>query len=162
MANFDRIDIAEKQAAFEDYILEVMIELIQSRQIPTEKILNWFGESHNHRSTWFITLSRLENVYAYYEMLYLGESMESGDIENLKEAHPIHVVPLYKNLKRLDNKSVSILNEKFSNHELDIATLTTGKLNVAQIAKKVSLNIPEVIDVLNRLEKNFLIVYSPH
>ena len=107
----------------------------------------------------FITL---ENVYAYYEMLYLGEGMESGEVENLKEAHPIRVVPLYKNLKRLDKKSVSILNERFSNHELDIATLTTGKLSVAQITKKVSLNIPKVIDVLNRLEKNFLIVYSPH
>ena len=159
---FDRIAIGQRQAELEQYINATMLELIQSRQIPAERIFNWFGESQKHRSLWFMTLSRRENVYAYYEMLYLGEGVESGDVENLAEAHPIRVVPLYKNLKRLDNNSVSILNEKFSNQELDIATLTTGKLSVDQIAKKVSLSVSEVINVLHRLEKIFLIVYSPH
>ena len=159
-ANFDRIDIAEKQAELENYILEVMIEIIQSKQIPTEKILSWFGESHNHRSLWFMTLSRLENIYAYYEMLYLGEGMESGDIENLSESHPLRVVPLYKQLKRLNENSVSIYGEKFYVKELEIVTLTTGKLSVAQISEKVSLSILEVINVLNKLEKKFLIIYN--
>ena len=160
--NFDRVAIAEKQADLENYILEVMLELIQSRQISTEKILEWFGQSAQYHGRWFMILSGRENVYAYYEMLYLGEGVESGDAENLAEAHPIRVVPLYKNLKRLDNNSVSILNEKFSNRELDIATLTTGKLSVAQIAEKISLSVFEVINVLHRFEKIFLIVYSPH
>lgn len=161
-AEFDRIAIAEKQANLENYILEVMLEIIQSRQIPTEKILQWFGESHQNQGRWFMILSSLENIHTYYEMLYLDEGVESGDVENLAEAHPIRVVPLYKNLKRLDDNSVSILNETFSNQELDIATLTTGKLSVAQIAEKVSLNISEVINVLHRFEKIFLVVYSPH
>ena len=38
--------------------------------------------------------------------------------------------------------------------------LTTGKLSVAQIAEKVSLSTTKVIDVLNRMEKKFLIIYN--
>ena len=159
-AEFDRIAIAEKQAELERYIDDTMLELIQSRQIPTEKILHWFGESRNHRGAWFMVLTQPENVYAYYEMLYLGEGSESSDMEDLSEAHPLRVVPLYKHLKRLEENSVSVCDEKFSVKELEVVTLTTGKLSVAQISEKISLSIPEVIDVLNRLEKKFLIVYS--
>ena len=137
-----------------------MLELIKRRRISTEKILSWFGESSKYHSTWFMALTQLENVYAYYEMLYLGEGSESSDIENLSEAHPLRVVPLYKHLKRLDENSVSIYGEKFYIKELEVVTLTTGKLNVRQIVEKVSLSMPEVIEILNRLEENFLIVYN--
>ena len=158
--NFDKIAIAEKQAELENYIFDVMLELIKRRRISTEKILSWFGESSKYHSTWFMALTQLENVYAYYEMLYLGEGSESSDIENLSEAHPLRVVPLYKHLKRLDENSVSIYGEKFYIKELEVVTLTTGKLNVRQIVEKVSLSMPEVIEILNRLEENFLIVYN--
>jgi len=158
--NFDKIAIAEKQAELENYIFDVMLELIKSRRIATEKILSWFGESSKHQSIWFIALTQLENVYAYYEMLYLGEGSESSDMEDLSEAHPLRVAPLYKHLKRLDENSVFIYGEKFSIKELEVVTLTTGKLSVTQIAEKVSLSTPEVIKILNRLEENFFIVYN--
>lgn len=159
-AEFDRITIAQKQAELEQYIDDTMFELIQNRQISTERILNWFRECQKYRSLCFMILSRRENIYAYYEMLYLGEGVESGDVENLAEAHPLRVVPLYRHLKRLDENSVSIYGEKFSIKELEVVTLTTGKLNVRQIVEKVSLIMPEVIKVLKRLEENFLIVYN--
>ena len=107
-----------------------------------------------------MTLAQLENVHAYYEMLYLGEGEESCDVENLSEAHPLRVVSLYKNLKRLDKASALFFGEKFSGKDLEILMLTTGKLSVTEIAEKVGATVPDVIDVLNRLEKNFLIVYT--
>ena len=159
-SQFDRLAIAEKQAELETFIYEQMTELLKGRQIPTEKVLQWFGNSRRQPSAWFMTLAQLENVHAYYEMLYLGEGEESCDVENLSEAHPLRVVSLYKNLKRLDKASVLFFGEKFSGKDLEILMLTTGKLSVTEIAEKVGATVPDVIDVLNRLEKNFLIVYT--
>ena len=159
---FNRITIAEKQAELENFILENMLELIKSRKIPTEKILHWFKESSKHKSAWFTALTQLENVYSYYEMLYLGEGTESRNIANLVLAHPLRIVPIYKHLNRIDKNFVSFYDEKFSLKELEVIMLTIGKLSVAQIAEKVSLSTPKVIDVLNRLEKKFLIIYNNH
>ena len=85
-------------------------------------------------------------------MLYLGEGTESKDIDNLALAHPLRLIPIYKHLKQLA--------ENFSFKELEVIMLTTGKLSVAQIAEKVSLSTTKVIDVLNRMEKKFLIIYN--
>ena len=159
-SELNRLAIAEKQAELENFIYEQMIEILKGRQIPTEKILQWFGNSRKHPSAWFTVLAQLENVHAYYEMLYLGEGDESPDVKDLSAAHPLRVVPLYKHLKRLDKNSISIFDEKFSLKELEVVMLTTGKLSVAQIAEKISLNTIEVIDVLKRLEKKFVVVYS--
>ncbi len=46
--------------------------------------------------------------------------------------------------------------------ELEIVTLTAGKLSVAEIAEKVCMSVSEVIKSLNRMEKNFLIVYTEY
>ena len=99
-----------------------------------------------------MALGQLENIHAYYEMLYLSEDEESCDVENLSKAHPLRVVSLYKNLTRLDETSISFFDEKFSGKDLEILKLTVGKMSVAEIAEKVGATIPEVISLLNRLE----------
>ncbi len=58
--------------------------------------------------------------------------------------------------------ALAIIREKFSGKELEIVTMTTGKLSVAEIADKVCLSISKVIKVLDRLEKIFLIVYAEY
>ena len=54
-----------------------MTEILKGRQIPSEQILQWFGNSRGQASACFMALAQLENVHAYYEMLYPGEGDES-------------------------------------------------------------------------------------
>ena len=112
--------------------------------------------------SWFGLLTQEKILYPYYEMLKLKEGFESKDIENIAEAHPLRVVSLYKNIKRVNENEIEISGEIFSREEFEIIMLTTGKLSVAEICERLNLKIDEVMKTLNRLEKNFLTVYSKH
>lgn len=160
----DRLTIAEMQTEFQNEISAQMISMLKNRQVPTEKILSWFPKSKYTKNygLLFVELMKQEILFAYYEMLNLDEGFESKDIKNLSLAHPLRVVELYKHLTRIDENSALICGEKFSGKELEIVTLTTGKLSVAEIAEKISRPISEVMKTLNRLEKNFLIVYTEY
>ena len=161
-AELDRLTIAEMQTTFQNEISAQMISMLKSRQVPTERILSWFPKSKytNNYGLWFIELQKQEILFSYYEMLRLCEGFESKAIKNLSAAHPLRVFELYKHLKKIDKNSALICGEKFVGKELEILTLTTGKLSVSDIAEKIGISISEVIKVLNRLEKNFLIVYA--
>jgi len=163
-AELDRLTILEMQAKFQNEISAQMISMLKNRQVPTERILSWFPKSKHiqNNGLWFMELMNQKILFAYYEMLKLGEGFESKDIKNLSAAHPLRIVALHEYLKKIDKNSASICGEKFVGKELEIVTLTTGKLSVAEIAEKVCLPISEVIKVLDRLEKNFLIVYTEY
>lgn len=160
----DRLAIAEMQTEFQNEISAQMISMLKNRQIPTELILSWFPKSKytNNYGLWFLELQKQEILFSYYEMLRLGEGFESKSIKNLSSAHPLRVLELYKHLKRIDKDSALIGDEKFVGRELEILTMSTGKLSVAEIAEKIGTSISEVIKTLNRLEKNFLIVYTQY
>ena len=106
-------------------------------------------------------LMRQEILFAYYEMLKLGEGFHSTQLDNLMTAHPLRIITLYKYLRRI-NKSVEICGEKFVGKEIEILLLTTGKLSVTEIANRLDLEIHKVIEVLNKLEYKHLIVYTLH
>ena len=160
----DRLTIAEMQVEFQNLISAQMTSMLKNRQVPTERILSWFPKNKQTKNygLWFLELQKHEILFAYYEMLNLGEGFESKDIKNLSSAHPLRVVELYKHLTRIDKNSALICGEKFVGKELEIVTLTTGKLSVAEIAEKVCIPISEVMKVLDRLEKIFLIVYAEY
>ena len=106
-------------------------------------------------------LMKNENLCAYYEMLKLCEGFQSDKIENLSSAHPLRIVVLYKFLQTVD-EHIELFGEKFFGKEIEVVLLTTGKLSVAEIAERVELEISKVTEVLNRLEKRHLIVYTLH
>lgn len=161
-AEIDKLKISEMRLEFEHFIEGTMIEILRRKLISTEEILSWFREPSKNfgHSAWFLILKEQELMFAYYEMLYLGEAFESNSIENLETAHPLRISLLYRYLKRLDKNSVLVCDEKFINKELEILTLTTGKLSVSEIAERISIPVSVVITVLNRLKKKFLIVYT--
>ena len=160
-SDYDRLAIAEKQLELEKFIEEEMRYILLSGQIPTSTILAWFSQSQIHYpGAWFVILKQIEHLYAYYEMLYLGEGVESKDLNDIKSAHPMRVGYLYRYVKKLSNQAAMISNDKFEGKELEIVTLTTGKLSVKEISERVDLKIPEVMKVLNRLEKMHFIVYA--
>ena len=160
----DRLTIAEMQVEFQNLISAQMTSMLKNRQVPTERILSWFPKNKQTKNygLWFLELQKHEILFAYYEMLNLGEGFESKDIKNLSAVHPLRVVELYKHLTKIDKNSALICGEKFVGKELEIVTLTTGKLSVAEIAEKVCIPISEVMKVLDRLEKIFLIVYAEY
>ena len=161
----NRLKIAEMQTELEKEIFAKMKEMLLKRKIPTERILSWFPpekSSMQRYGSWFGLLTQEKILYPYYEMLKLKEGFESKDIENIAEAHPLRVVSLYKNIKRVNENEIEISGEIFSREEFEIIMLTTGKLSVAEICERLNLKIDEVMKTLNRLEKNFLTVYSKH
>ena len=160
----DRLTLNEMRREFEREIYEQMVDMLENWRVPTERVLSWFPTSASQQSygMWFRKLMRQEILYAYYEMLKLGEGFHSSQVENLSAAHPLRVVQLSKFLRRIDKVTAKIYGEILSGVELDILLLSTGKLSVEEISRRVSKNFSDVLKVLNRLERRHLIVYSLH
>ena len=161
-SELNRFKIAEMQIELQKEISNQMISMLEKWQVPIERVLSWFPKSKsNPYGMWFMELMRQEILFAYYEMLKLGEGFHSTQLDNLMTAHPLRIITLYKYLRRI-NKSVEICGEKFVGKEIEILLLTTGKLSVTEIANRLDLEIHKVIEVLNKLEYKHLIVYTLH
>ncbi|MBR0261623.1 MAG: radical SAM protein [Selenomonadaceae bacterium] len=160
----DRLTIAEMQREFQQAISAKMVDMLENWRVPTERILSWLSNSRQitHQGYWYAELLQRKFLFAYYEMLKLGEGFHSSQVENLSTAHPLRIVPLYKYLRRIDKTTVEICGEKLSDVETEILLLSTGKLSVEEISKRVSQNVSEVLKFLNRLERRHLIVYTLH
>ena len=159
--DLDRLDIAEKQYELEIFIENEMKFLLKSKKIPTSVVLDWFCQANiNHHGAWFALLGQMERLFAFYEMIYLGEGVESKDLTDLENARPMRVGYLYHCLTKVSNDTVLIDGEEFTGKDLEIVTLTTGKLSVKEIAERVSLSVSAVKKVLDRLENMGLIVYT--
>ena len=160
----DRLTINEMRREFEDEISAHIVDMLENWRVPTERILSWFPTSRRIKSygMWFTILLRQDILFAYYEMLKLGEGFHSAQVENLSAAHPLRVVQLSRHLRRCDKNSAEICGETLSGVELEILLLTTGKLSVKEISLRVNQKISDVIKVLNRLEHRHLIVYTLH
>ena len=158
----DRMTIIEMQSGLEEEIKTQMIEMLHNGQVPTKRIISWLMNYRKRygQNTWTMTLSQDEILFAYYEMIALGEGIESSRLENILTAHPMRVVPLYRHLRKIDETEVEICGERFIDIEVEIITLTTGKLSVEEIAERTGCDVEFVMNVLNRLERKHLIVYS--
>ena len=163
-AELDRLTIAEMERSLRQEILDLMASMLEQGQVPTERILSWFPKSDKLTtySMWFTTLINQKILYAYYEMMKLGEGIPLSQTGNILTAHPIRVVPLFQYLKRVDSDTAEICGEIFADKELEVVLLTTGKLTIEEISKRVSLTITEVVNVLQRLENHHLVIFSLH
>lgn len=163
-STLDRFDISKMARDLQEEIYSQMIEMIENRQVSLEKILSWLSESENSykRGFWYAKLVEQPILYAYYKMIQLKEGFPAEQIENLTEAHPMRVASLFKYVRKIDADTIEICGEKFVGKEIDVVLLTTGKLSVEEISRRVNIDVAEVIKVLNRMEKRHLIVYSLH
>ena len=167
-AELSRFEITKMQLELQNEISALMSSMLENDEVPTERILSWFPKlkmtkqgTMRPSGMWYMELMKNENLYAYYEMLKLCEGFQSDKIENLSSAHPLRIVVLYKFLQTVD-EHIELFGEKFFGKEIEVVLLTTGKLSVAEIAERVELEISKVTEVLNRLEKRHLIVYTLH
>lgn len=160
----DRLTINDMRREFEEAIAAQMIDMLENWRVPTERILSWFQTSRRIKNygMWFKVLTEREILFAYYEMLKLGEGLQAAQVENLSAAHPLRVVQLSRHLRRIDATTAEICGETLSGVELDILLLATGKLSVEEISLRVEQNLDAVTKVLNRLERRHLIVYTLH
>lgn len=155
-------DIAIMQKLFEENISKQMIDMLENWEVPTERILSWFKNKSTQDlyGAWFLKLASQKVLYSYYEMLYLGEGKTSKDINDILKAHPLRVVPLYHYLSKEGDRYIDIRGEKFTLDEMKVVILATGKVSVEDIINHTGLEGSEVINVLKRLEKRHLIVYT--
>lgn len=157
-----RLIIAEMQLDMEKMISTVMQDMLRKEDVPRERILSWFGglDYREGRGAWYMRLAKDDVLYPYYEMLYMGEGQHSSQVQNISEAHPLRLQPLYRQLTKIDDKTVEILGENFKAEDLDIITLTTGKLSVKEIARRTGKSEVEVMRVLDSLENKYFLVYT--
>ena len=160
----DRLTINEMRREFVAEISAQMIDMLKNWRVPTERILSWFPTSRRSKSygMWFKELLSNEILHSYYEMLKLGEGVHSAQIENLSAAHPLRVAQLSDELRRINSTTAEICGEILSGVELEILLLSTGKLSVEEISRRVNQKISDVLKILNRLERRHLIVYTLH
>lgn len=160
----DRLTINDMRREFTEEIAAQIVDMLENWRVPTERVLSWFPTSRRIKNygMWFKELMSSEILFAYYEMLKLGEGFHSAQVENLAAAHPLRVAHLSTHLKRINSTTAEICGEVLSGGELEILFLTTGKLSVEEIARRVDQNISDVIKILNRLERRHIIVYTLH
>ena len=160
----DRLTLNEMRQEFTEEISAQIIDMLENWRVPTERVLSWFPKTKRSQylGMWFDELMRQEILFAYYEMLKLGEGFHSSQVENLSAAHPLRVVQLTKFLRRINSSTAEICGEILSGVELEILLLSTGKLSVEEISRRVEEKISRVTEVLNRLERRHLLVYSLH
>lgn len=147
--------IAKMQLELEEAIYSKMRLMLKKRLIPTERILSWYPKENSlmrRYGSWFGILLKEETMFKYYEMLKLNEGFESKDVE-ISKAKPLRVIPLYKHMNEF---------EDLTEDEFEILTLTTGKISVEEISKRLKLSNEFVMRTLNQLEEKFVIVYQKH
>ena len=161
-AALDRLAISEMENELRLEIAAQMAEMLETWQVPTERILSWFPTARSARnySMWLTELRRQEILFAYYEMLALREGIQLAQVENLPAAIPMRVAPLFRYLRRLDASTAEVRGEIFSGAELEVLLLTAGKLSVAEISRRVGLELSQVVEVLKRLERRHFIVFA--
>lgn len=159
-----RLTINDMRRELTEEISAQMINMIKNWRVPTERILSWFPTSRRTKSygMWFKELSNNEILFAYYEMLKLGEGFHSAQVEDLSAAHPMRVVHLYRHLRQIDSTTSEIFGEILSDDDLEILLLATGKLSVKELSARVGRKLSDVTKVLSRLERRHLIVYALH
>ena len=100
-------------------------------------------------------------INLFLEKSFKGYSFdELCNLEDIDTAHPMRIVYLYRFIKKISYNTASICDEVFTEKEICVVTLTTGKLSVKEIAEKVDMNIRAVKEILDRLERMHLIVYT--
>lgn len=161
-AELDRLTISEMKNSLRLEVSAQIVEMLENWQVPTERILSWFQRPRreNFLGMWFVELMGREILYAYFEMLALGEGIQLAQVESLPAAIPMRVVPLFKFLRRLDAETAEICGEIFSGAELEVLILTAGKLSVEEISRRAGLELSRVVEVLKRLERRHLIVFA--
>ena len=161
----NRWAVSEMQRKLEEHISQLMLDMLENWQVPTERIMTWFASLYTQVNPsgcgmWFLKLSQEVVLFSYYEMLYLGEGVDSKHVKCIEQAHPLRVAPLYRYMKYLPDEKIELRGEVFNKEEREVVILTTGKLSVQDIAVNVKENISFVTNVLNRLEQKHYIVYT--
>ncbi len=157
-----RLEIAKMQFDFEKMIDDLMIDMLDKWEVPTERVLSWFAGANfrEGRGLWYMHLAKVERLYTYYEMLYLGEGKQSSQVDNIEDAHPLRTQPLYRYTSLDEGYAFEIAGVKFRNEDMEIMTLTTGKLSVKEIVLYTGETFEKVMEILNRLERCHFIVYT--
>lgn len=161
----DRLEIARLQLDLVQSINDKMKDMLENWRVPTDRIVGWLRRSMKNRylrGAWYVKLSSLPVMHAYYEMLALGEGIHSSDAEDLSKLHPMRVSALYRHMRLLDDGLVEICGERFERSEFDVIMLATGKLSVEEISARIDCPIERVIEILLRLERRHYVVFARH
>ena len=162
-AQLDRAEIVRLHNEIEHAIDEKMTAMLETWQVPSDRILRWLEPANNYsRGAWMRKLRQLPTVHSYHELLKLGEGLASKDVADLSKAHPMRTVPLYRYMNAIDGNTIEVCGERFFGVEREIVPLTTGKLSIAEIAARLDCSLEKVIDVALRLERKHFVIFAPH
>lgn len=165
-----KYDIADMMKNMKYEIRKHMLTMLNNFEVPLDKIKNWFSKENGVKAygIWWNYLIQDIKLFAYYDMLASGEAVTSDELDKNEfwTSHPMRVVSLYSELKRLTDDLFEVCGVELTRIEQYVLCYSTGKLCVTDILDKINedlgieLNQINMIKILEKLEKNRLIVYS--
>lgn len=165
-----RWNISKQMKSMERSLKEHMKYMLDNWMVPTEYILRWFrlNEEKIRAGLWYRFLIENKVLYSYYSLINSGEVVSSSELRgNIKDAHPMRVIEIYDNISENNDGEIVFYDCTLSSTECEVLLLTTGKLSVDEIViylreNEVMMDLSQVIELLMRLEKHHLIVWSEY
>lgn len=165
----NRFELARLMKNMDTEISLYMKNMIKNREISEDKVLSWFSEDGILKSTgkWWYCLVEMPHIFNYYQMISNKEAYSSRSLNynNFLEFHPMRTIPIYNNLDINEDDRFSVFGIDLTEFELDVLLYSTGKLSIKSIMEKMNNKYKnesssKVKGAVEKLEKNFLIVYS--
>jgi len=167
-ADFDRWQIFGKMRHMEREFARRREEMLLARRVPLERMTSWYSLLHAAKAygLWWQSLQKLPHVYAYGDMIASGEAMPGEEARDLGEkAHPMRVLSLNQYLEVAEAGGGNIAGVELDAAALEVLVLATGRKNCRWMYEElkgrgVFTSYGEMREVLQRLEADFLLVYS--
>lgn len=160
-----RSDIMQMQQEMFQELLEHMKNMLLHGNVPHERIISWMDSYKIKTGAWYRVLKTIPHVLAFYQMLASGEAERlerAVQINTIEKLHPMRTIALFNTVKIKSNGDIEICENTVSQREFEILTYSIGKLSISEISQKVNIEIDEIIIYLKRLERIFLVVFSPY
>ncbi len=149
-------------------IYNIMVKMIKERAIPESRIISWITQSRMNSTggIWFNALQSLNNVYNWYDLLSSDECISSRDFNNedYLASRPLRVIALDVSLSKNEKGEKVLYGNTISDEEMTVLIYCTGKLTLSEMLPHIKsrlsqIDFGDVVSVLNKLEKMFLIIY---
>lgn len=151
----------------EDEFATVRRDMLLSGEVPLKRLLTWYPSESVFKSYgfWWQSLKKLPNLYSYGHLLLMQEGLTGHEAERFgRDAHPLRVLPLQQYL-HLEISGGRIAGNTLTQLEVEVLVLCTGRSSCDAIFRRLHTagklsTYEELRQILDRLEKDFLIVYS--
>jgi len=164
----DRFRVVAMIQELQQALAEERREMLAAGDVPLARICSWFDRKRSFRSygAWWYSLKELPHLFASVHLLADGEAVQRAALGDAwPDARPMRVVALRDHLQMHADGTAELCGVQLSRQELAVLIRSTGRLTCREIVARlpadgVELSLPALRDILDVLEKRYLMVYA--